>query len=115
MSRQIGNRSEAQALVYLQGLGYTRLAQNFYSNQGEIDLVMLDPTNTVVFVEVKYRQMLDDLAFEAVSLRKQRAMIHTAQVFMAEQENDYNGYSFGVLFHNEQEWVWIPDAFDGDI
>ena len=114
MSRQLGFESEAQAIQFLSGLGYICLAQNVSSDRGEVDLVVKGPKDEIVFVEVKFRQVLDERAFEAISKKKQGALIYTAQCYLHEHPELEGDFSFGILLHNQQEWIWIPDAFDGD-
>ena len=57
-SRAIGQWGEGVAVAYLVSKGYTILARNFHSPQGEIDLVAYDQDPKLpclVFVEVKTR------------------------------------------------------------
>ncbi|MBQ9348498.1 MAG: YraN family protein [Oscillibacter sp.] len=51
----MGNRGEAEAAAYLEGRGYTILARQWRCRFGELDLIALDPSDVVCFVEVKYR------------------------------------------------------------
>ena len=114
MSRSIGNQSEAQAIQYLCGLGYSCLAHNFFSDKGEIDLIVQDTNGRIVFVEVKYRKRIDERAFDSITQRKQRAIIHTAKTYLLNHHAPYTAVSFGVLVHDPHGWHWIPDAFDGE-
>ena len=116
MSRQIGKRSEARALAYLQSLGYSFLDKNIFSDQGEIDLIVIDQSQVLHFVEVKYRQKIDEMAFESITAKKQKSMIHTARCYMDSHQTNirFQAHSFSVLLHDDNEWFWIPDAFDGD-
>jgi len=54
-SQQAGKDAERLALRHLEQQGLRLLAQNWSCKRGELDLVMLDG-DTVVFVEVRYRQ-----------------------------------------------------------
>ena len=114
MSRKLGFQSEAQAIQYLNGLGYSFISKNVHSVRGEIDLVVKGSQNEIVFVEVKYRKNLDERAFESISKKKREALIYTAQTFLQNNPIPDVDYSFGVLVHDNEHWVWIPDAFDGE-
>ena len=48
-----GRRGEDAALEFLQNLGYRLLRRNYRHGRGEIDLVMEDADNYLVFIEVK--------------------------------------------------------------
>ena len=114
MSRSIGVQSEAQAIQFLNGLGYSCLANNFHSDKGEIDLIVQDPNGELIFVEVKYRKSIDERAFDSITQRKQRAIIHTARTYLMNHQAPYTAVSFGVLVHDPHGWHWIPNAFDGE-
>ncbi|MGL4606730.1 MAG: YraN family protein [Eubacteriaceae bacterium] len=79
-----GNAGESLALSYLENLGYLLMSQNYRKTFGEIDLI-LKKDETIVFVEVKFR---DNLKFgfpkEAVNLKKQRRIIKTALWYLKE-------------------------------
>ena len=51
--RLVGAEGENQAAEYLLERGYIILHRNFGCRFGEVDLVVLEPTGVVVFVEVK--------------------------------------------------------------
>lgn len=81
--REIGDRKEREAAIYLEEQGYTILEKNFYGRYGEIDLIALSPDGIMVFVEVKYRA---DTCFgypeEAIGRRKQKNIERTAQEYL---------------------------------
>ena len=52
----LGLRAEAAAATWLTGRGWRVLARRWRSASGEIDLVCLDETGTLVGVEVKLRR-----------------------------------------------------------
>lgn len=77
-----GQAAENQALEFLQGQGLQLLTRNWRCKGGELDLVMLD-TDTVVFVEVRYRRHTAwGGALESVDVRKQQKLIKAAQLFL---------------------------------
>ncbi|HJF11991.1 YraN family protein [Corynebacterium falsenii] len=70
-ARRRGMSGEKIAARYLGGMGYEILDRNFYTQFGEIDLVVRDPNGAVVFVEVKYRRTtVDGGGVAAVTSRK---------------------------------------------
>ncbi len=50
---EAGRRGENAALEFLQNLGYRLIRRNYRHGRGEIDLVMEDTDNFLVFIEVK--------------------------------------------------------------
>lgn len=81
--RATGNRFEAQALKQLETAGLTLIARNYSTRYGELDLVMRQK-QTVVFVEVRYRQSRGfGSAAASVGARKQAKLIRAAQGFLA--------------------------------
>ena len=78
----VGKIGEDLASKYLRTHGYQIIARNFKARYGEIDIVAIDH-KVVVFVEVKTRI---DESFgtpeEAVTPRKLREVIQTAEYFM---------------------------------
>lgn len=80
--RQRGARVEAAALEHLKRAGLREVAFNAHFRRGELDLVMRDG-DTLVFVEVRYRQ---DPRFgggaASVDLRKRRKIASAAQAFL---------------------------------
>lgn len=81
-NRQTGRRYESVAADYLVEQGYRILERNFYSRQGEIDLVARDG-RYLVFVEVKYRSgTANGSPAEAVGPLKQRRIRGTARYYL---------------------------------
>lgn len=50
-----GNKGEAQAVKYLEELGYELVEQNYRSGHAEIDIIALWDNRILVFTEVKVR------------------------------------------------------------
>ncbi len=55
-SQVFGKAQESKAARYLGSQGLRLLCRNYRSRHGEIDLIMSD-SNTLVFVEVRYRRI----------------------------------------------------------
>lgn len=80
----LGRWGEKRARKYLKRRGYRFLADNQNFKTGEIDLVMLSPEGTVVFVEVKTRAGEDFVPVEtALSLAKKKRLTRAARSFIA--------------------------------
>lgn len=80
--RQLGSEGESAARQWLESLGYLCLAQNVYTRQGELDLVMKEG-DTLVFVEVKFRRSLrHGQPLEAITPAKQRHLLQAARYFL---------------------------------
>ena len=83
MSRQLGNRGEAEVAKCLRKKGYTLLASQWRCRFGELDLVARDKKGTICFVEVKLRKSADFAqAREYVHRRKQDRLRITASVYL---------------------------------
>jgi putative endonuclease len=79
----LGKEGERIAEQYLKNKGYKLVERNYRCAVGELDLIVLDH-RVVVFVEVKTRTGPGfGTPLEAVEVRKQRKMIHAAQVFLS--------------------------------
>lgn len=116
--RQRGKDAEGQALLHLQQHGLRLLAQNWLCKRGELDLVMLD-ADTVVFVEVRFRQHRQwGGALDSVDARKRAKLIMAAQYFL-QCESRWANYPcrFDVVaiegrLNEPPRLNWIRNAFD---
>jgi putative endonuclease len=119
-----GNRAEAAARDYLLRAGLREVAANANYRGGELDLVMLDRSgrdgDTLVFVEVRYRQ---SQAFgggaASVDSGKRRRLVHAAQLFLAEhREYAHAACRFDVVEADGDPHApritWLRDAFRAD-
>lgn len=80
--RQLGAQGETAARHWLESLGYQCLAQNVYTRQGELDLVMKEGM-ALVFVEVKFRRSLrHGQPLEAITPAKQRHLLQAARYYL---------------------------------
>ena len=75
--QQTGQQSEQATCDFLKTKGMSLLEKNYFCSQGEIDLIMND-NNTIVFVEVRFRQNTQfGSGAETVDRRKQNKLLHT--------------------------------------
>jgi putative endonuclease len=81
-----GLSAESRAAAYLIAKGYRIVARRWRSPVGEIDIVARR-RGTLVFVEVKARERLDDAA-EAVIERQQRRIVAAAEAWLATHPDD---------------------------
>ena len=100
-ARNTGIRGETYAYWYLRRNGYVFVARNYVPRgaKGEIDLVGYDG-ETLAFVEVRTRTVRDALTALpelSVTTDKQRALLRTAQRFLAERHVGNRSCRFDVL------------------
>ena len=112
---ETGQRAEQLALRYLCERGLQRVAMNFRSRGGEIDLIMLD-ADCLVFVEVRFRSSGSFVAAShTVDSHKQRKLIRTAALFIARnQQFAMHTMRFDVIAIEGREktaLTWLKDAF----
>lgn len=116
---QRGAAVEAAARVLLEKTGLRWRASNVRFRGGELDLVMHDPaTDSVVFVEVRYRR---SAAFgggaASIDLGKRRKLVHAAQLYLASQPAlTQSACRFDVVEASGEppQLHWIRDAFRAD-
>lgn len=115
--QQLGNLAERMAEQIMCDAGLSCLARNYRCRQGELDLVMRDG-DTVVFVEVRYRQQSQwGSAAESVNRAKQHRLIHTAQHYLLNMPRLANQpCRFDVIAaegdpSNPESYHWIREAF----
>ncbi len=91
MSKQseLGKLGEQLAAEFLRKKKYTILQQNFVWDKAEVDIIVTNNTNKIIFVEVKTRESpyLSDPAL-MVPMKKQRQIIKAADAFMKEHPED---------------------------
>ena len=118
-----GHDAEQHACDHLQGQGLRLLERNYRSRYGEIDLIMRH-ANTLVFVEVRYRQSTRfGSPAETVDVRKQAKIRATAEHYL-QQHPQRAGVScrFDVVAMTpagdsdagqapHYAVNWLPDAF----
>ncbi|MBN1360752.1 MAG: YraN family protein [Sedimentisphaerales bacterium] len=81
---RLGRWGEKRCERYLKAKGFKTLDRNFVCKTGELDLVMVDPDGTLVFVEVKTRASEEFSPAEAaITGRKKQRMTRAARYFLA--------------------------------
>ncbi|MPV85947.1 YraN family protein [Ostreibacterium oceani] len=115
-SRETGFHCEKIAKQFLKKQGLKGVCENYHSRFGEIDLIMQDG-NTLVFVEVKSRQINAQVsAVESISAQKIQKIIKTAEHYLL-QLSEIPDCRFDVIAvtHNHQlsdyTIEWIKAAF----
>lgn len=110
--RRIGGQFEQLAEEYLTGRGLTIVERNYWSRQGEIDLIAKDGSY-LVFIEVKYRS--DDSKgdpAEAVGYYKQQRIRAAARYYMYQKRYGEDTLCrFDVIAILDGQIRWIQDAF----
>ena len=113
-----GTVAEHLAREYLERKGLITVATNAASRFGELDIVMLDKKSigdTLVFVEVRYRQSNKFIsALESIDGKKQNKIIKAAKYFLKEHREFARHFCrFDVVTVEllENNLQWIPSAF----
>lgn len=76
-----GHRAEWIALLFLMAKGYRPLARRYAAAGGEIDLIMIRG-DTIAFVEVKARGLMDD-ALSAITATKRQRFSRAVRAWLA--------------------------------
>ena len=108
-----GSAAEKLAMEHLQAQGLRLLERNFRTRGGEIDLIM-QQGNTLVFVEVRFRQSSDyGSPAETVTMHKQQRLINTASRYLQRRGDDLPcRFDIVAVSGSQQERIeWFQDAF----
>ncbi len=87
----LGREAEKQASIYLEkNFGFDLIERNWRNRFGEIDIVMMDKkTNTIHFIEVKYRKSIDrGDGLNYITNSKQKQMVKAAKHWLYDNEWD---------------------------
>ena len=113
--RSKGFEFENTAREYLTSKGLKFLHQNYSCKLGEIDLIMRDG-NTIVFVEVRYRNTKKfGSALESINTHKCNKLIKTAKHFLQTKHYDNFCCRFDAVAFDRTdtgtEISWVVSAF----
>lgn len=109
--RRLGSEAEDRAATYLLNLGYTLLTRRYKAPHGEIDLVALDG-ETLVFIEVKWRQSTRFDPAESVTERKIRRFSAAARQYLHEAGLGSREVRFDLISIQGDQLNHHPNAFE---
>jgi putative endonuclease len=114
-NKTIGAIAEQKAQDYLCSQGLRLIMQNYRCAFGEIDLIMRDLNQDIVFIEVRSRSSAYfGSALESVTRHKQKKIIKTALYFLQQQNWLTLSYRFDVIGLCQGQLQWIKNAFTAD-
>lgn len=97
--RELGRLGEQYVSLWLQNQGWKIAGRNWQCRYGEIDLIFLDPSNILVFVEVKTRRSKTfGTAADAVHYGKQRRLKRAATQWLLSHDSDPQTRHKGIRF-----------------
>ena len=94
----LGRWGEKRCQRFLKRKGLKTLTRNFSCKTGEIDLIMVAPDSTIVFVEV--RTKADETfgsAESSITFAKKTRLIRTARYFLATHNIEDRPFRFDVV------------------
>ncbi|MBB3017476.1 putative endonuclease [Microvirga lupini] len=110
-----GHRAEWIALLFLVTKGYRPLARRYAASGGEIDLIVMRG-DTIAFVEVKARGLMDD-ALSAITARKRQRFSRAVRAWLV--RNNWaagKAWRADAVFIAPKKWPQhIVNAFDLEI
>ena len=112
--REVGFKYENVAKEYLILQGLLFVESNFYTRFGEIDLIFFEKSSqTLVFVEVKYRRNdFFGTAIEMVTEKKQNRIFASSQVYLLKKNWDRNvRYDVVGVSKDSGNIEWLKNAF----
>ncbi len=79
-----GHRAEWIALLFLLAKGYRPLARRYAASGGEVDLIVIRG-ETIAFVEVKARGLMDD-SLSAITAKKRQRFSRAARTWLSRND-----------------------------
>jgi len=112
----LGQRGENVAARYLRDQGYKILERNFRCDVGEVDIIARDG-RTLVFTEVKTREMDDPTPEDQVNQIKQHQLTKAAKFYLSRYGTPQPPARFDVVAivwpsGREPQIRHTPDAFE---
>lgn len=100
--RELGRLGEQYASLWLQNQGWQIAERNWHCRYGELDLIALDTSNILVFIEVKTRRSKTfGTAADAVNYGKQRRLRRAATQWLIAHDSNpqtrHSGTRFDVI------------------
>jgi putative endonuclease len=113
-TKQLGDDAEDLALTHLQDHGLQLLVRNYRTpgrGGGEIDLIVREPSGTVVFVEVRRRaDQRHGGALASISQAKQQRIVYAAQHYLRAWRH-WPPCRFDVVVVEQGQLQWLQAAF----
>ena len=116
--KTLGEAAETRALLWLQGQGLTLVQRNYRvargprARGGEVDLILRERDDTLVFVEVRWRSSrAQGGAAASVTPSKQRSLVLAAQHFLRTLPV-LPACRFDVVAIDGEHIEWLRAAFD---
>lgn len=116
--RAIGSKTEKQASLYLEELGYQIIDRNWhFSNRGELDIIAIDPKRFnmeyLVFVEVRSRDESLEMSLQSLGKSKQKRLKWLASRYLGENRinPDKVNISFDFIAISGTNLEHIKDIF----
>lgn len=112
-----GIEAERAACLFLEERGLHMLCKNFRTHFGEIDLIMKDQDDTIVFVEVRSRgQHNHGHALESIEETKIQRLTKTATLFLQQkawltQKNSRFDVVAIEIISQKMQIEWVKNAF----
>lgn len=97
MKRKLGLWGEGIAARYLQDKGYKILDRNYYTRNGELDIIC-EKDSKIIFVEVKTRKSTSfGSPEEAITRKKINHLRQAALIYLNSVEHPYKEIRFDVI------------------
>ena len=94
---KLGRWGEAQARLYLEGLGYSILTSNYFTRYGELDIIATQ-ADVLVFVEVKTRSNnAYGFGEDAIHQRKLSALQNSIAVYFEKEAARINNWRLDLI------------------
>ncbi|GBD03689.1 hypothetical protein HRbin19_00986 [bacterium HR19] len=107
-----GKIAEDIACQYLESKGYKIIKRNFRTRYGEIDIIVLSPSNVLCFVEVKSAEKNLSLPEESINQRKISKILKNAEIFISQnKEFSQLEMRFDVITIKDGKISHIENAF----
>lgn len=115
--RSQGDVAEKLAYAFLLKQGLNLIEKNFNTRAGEVDLIMKDnkDSETLIFIEVRYRQNQDfGGAAASVTSKKQQRIIKASLAYQQKNEPQSSmRFDVVAIEGDNMEINWVKSAFDG--
>jgi putative endonuclease len=116
LKKSIGDQAEKRALKFLQKKGYKLKDKNFHCRYGEIDLIMMNKQNELIFVEVRCRNNTSHGdGFASITTQKQSKIRNSAEYYLQVHQLNEQACrcdAISVQLNGRQTKIeWIQDAF----